>query len=147
MEAAGLGLFMTAAAGVTTLLEYPKSPWHEAALRRLLIGLAMGLTAIALIYSPWGKQSGAHLDPAVTLTVLRLGKIQFIDAIFYVTAQCVGGLVGLMLASAAIGMAVAHPAINYVVTVSGDKGGRGCVSCRSGHLIGPHADGVACVQS
>ena len=40
----------------------------------------------------------------------------------YVAVQCVGGLIGLMLASAAIGMALAHPAINYVVTVPGDKG-------------------------
>jgi hypothetical protein len=27
----------------------------------MLIGIAMGLTAIAIIYSPLGKRSGAHL--------------------------------------------------------------------------------------
>ena len=72
MEAAGLGLFMISAGAVTTLFEYPGSPinhWIGSAfVRRSLIGLAMGVTAIGLIYSPWGQQSGAHLNPAVTLT-------------------------------------------------------------------------------
>jgi hypothetical protein len=51
MEAAGLGLFMISAAVFTTLLEPPASPMREAIsdplLRRFLIGVAMGLTAIA----------------------------------------------------------------------------------------------------
>jgi hypothetical protein len=55
--------------------------------RRLVTGVAMGLTAIALIYSPWGKQSGAHLNPSVTLTFFGLGKIEPWDAAFYVAAR------------------------------------------------------------
>ena len=66
MEAWGLGTFMVSAGLITTLLEYPNSPIRQAIedpdLRRMLIGLAMGLTAIAIIYSPWGKQCGAHLN-------------------------------------------------------------------------------------
>ena len=50
------------------------------------MGLAMGLTAIGIIYSPWGKQSGAHLNPAVTLTFFRLGKVAPWDAVFYVAS-------------------------------------------------------------
>lgn len=126
MEAAGLGIFMISAAVCTTILEYPGSPLHEAipnpAIRRVLIGVAMGLTAIGIIYSPWGKQSGAHLNPAVTLTFFRLGKIEPADALFYVVAQCVGGLIGLMLASTVIGMAMTDPTVNYVVTVPGLSG-------------------------
>ena len=126
MEAAGLGLFMVSAAVVTALLEYPYSPLHEQfpdpVIRRLLIGIAMGFTAIGIIYSPWGKQSGAHLNPAVTVTFFRLGKIHGLDALFYVLAQFVGGLIGLQLAAMAIGMAIEHPAVNYVVTVPGLDG-------------------------
>jgi len=71
---------MVSAVCVTLLLESPASPLHaaipDAFLRRLLTGTAMGLTAIALIYSPWGRRSGAHMNPAVTLSFLRLGKIR-----------------------------------------------------------------------
>ena len=126
MEAAGLGFFMVSASFVTTALEYPHSPLHafipDPFLRRIFIGICMGLTAIVIIYSPWGKQSGAHLNPAVTLTFYRLGKINGIDAIFYVIAQSLGGLVGVLLSAGTMGMAIEHPAVNYVVTVPGRSG-------------------------
>lgn len=128
MEAVGLGLFMISAAVMTSLIEYPHSPLHallpDPVVRRVLIGIAMGLTAIGIIYSPWGKRSGAHLNPAVTVTFFRLGKIQGLDACFYVLAQFVGGLTGLYVAAIAIGMAIEHPSVNYVVTVPG-RGGVG----------------------
>jgi len=126
MEAVGLGLFMASAAVVTALLEYPHSLLNQLfpdpVTRRMLIGAAMGLTAIGIIYSPWGKRSGAHLNPAVTVTFFRLGKIQGLDAFFYVLAQFVGGLIGLLVAAMAIGMAIEHPTVNYVVTVPGPDG-------------------------
>ncbi|MDO9162838.1 MAG: aquaporin [Methylococcaceae bacterium] len=75
MEAWGLGMFMVSAGIVTVLLEASESPIPElipdANLRRAIVGMAMGLTAIGIIYSPWGKQSGAHINPAVTLTFLH----------------------------------------------------------------------------
>jgi len=94
MEAAGLGIFMISACSFGALLEHPASPIRQAIansfLRRILMGMAMGLTAISIIYSPWGKQSGAHLNPSVTLTFFRLGKVARWDAVFYVTAQFLG---------------------------------------------------------
>jgi aquaporin Z len=126
MEAAGLGIFMVSASVVTALLEHPASLIHQAIadplLRRLIIGVAMGLTAIAIIYSPWGKQSGAHINPVVTLTFFRLGKVKPIDTLFYIAAQFVGGLVGVVLAAKILGDAIAHPTVNYVVTIPGMKG-------------------------
>ncbi len=126
IEACGLGLFMISAVVVTTFLEYPHSPLHDLlpdpTSRRVLIGLFMGLTAIALVYSSWGKRSGAHLNPAVTLTFFRLGKLQAVDAICYVLAQFVGGAAGLLLGASVIGMAVEHPAVNYAVTLPGHEG-------------------------
>lgn len=126
MEAAGLGLFMVSACGFGALLEHPASPVRQAIdsafVRRVLMGLAMGLTAIALVYSPWGKQSGAHLNPSFTLTFYRLGKLKGHDAFFYIIAQFAGGLAGVLLMSQVLGMRLAHPNVNYVVTVPGTAG-------------------------
>src|SRR5947199_287880 len=83
IEATCLGLFMLSVCVFGTLFEHPGSPIRQAIgdplLRRIPMGLAMGLTAIALIYSPFGKRSGAHMNPAVTLTYARLGKITRLD--------------------------------------------------------------------
>src|SRR5260221_13218653 len=98
MEAAGLGFFMVSACLFGALYENPASPVRQAVsstlLRRLLMGFSMGLTSIAIVYSPWGKQSGAHINPSVTLTFLRLGKIPKWDALFYTLSQFVGAVLG-----------------------------------------------------
>jgi len=126
MEAAELGLFMIAASLLTCLFEYPNSPVHHALpnadLRRFLLGLAMGSTAIGLIYSPWGQQSGAHINPAVTLTFYRLGKIGHQDTLFYILFQCLGGLAGIYLVRLLLQDIFTQPPIHYIVTVPGKLG-------------------------
>lgn len=126
IEATCLGLFMISAFSFGALLEHPDSPMHQALpnpmTRRLLIGLAMGTTAVSLIYSPWGKQSGAHINPSTTLTFFRLGKIAKWDALFYVAAQFIGGLAGALIATMILSDWAAHPAVHYVVTVPGRSG-------------------------
>ncbi|HEX3236385.1 MAG TPA: aquaporin [Gemmatimonadales bacterium] len=126
IEGALLGLFMISACAFTVLLEHPASPLHralpDAFMRRLLIGLAMGGTAVALIYSPWGKQSGAHMNPAITLTFTRLGKVAPHDAAAYVAAQFAGGLSGVLLARLALRTLLAHPSVGYAATLPGHWG-------------------------
>src|SRR6266566_1735970 len=126
IEAAGLGVFMISAGVFVMLFEQPGSPLHRAIaspdLRRVLIGVAMGMTAIAIIYSPWGRQSGAHLNPAVTLTFLRLGKVAPADAMFYVAAQFAGGIAGTLLLSALLGNRFTLPPISAVATLPGRSG-------------------------
>ncbi|MEJ0039245.1 MAG: aquaporin [Gammaproteobacteria bacterium] len=126
IEGGALGVFMVSAGAFATLFEYPASPVHAAItdpdVRRALIGVAMGLTAIALIYSPWGQRSGAHMNPAVTLTFLRLGKIHRRDAVFFVVAQFVGGTLGVLLVAGALGPAFTHTPVNYAATVPGSGG-------------------------
>lgn len=86
------------------------------------MGAAMGLTAIGIIYSPWGKRSGAHLNPAVTLTFYRLGKVAPWDAAFYIVAQFIGGMLGVALAAIFSGRWLADPSVSYAVTVPGPVG-------------------------
>ncbi len=126
MEVAQLGIFMISAGVFTILLYYPESPAvcliPAEIIRRALTGLAMGLTLISLVYSPWGKQSGAHMNPAFTLMFYRLGKISFWDAAFYVVAQFVGGIAGIAVLSAVAHKFLAHPAVNYAATLPGKAG-------------------------
>jgi aquaporin Z len=126
MEGAELGLFMVAACAITVLLQHPASPVRHAIasdeVRLLLTGMAMGLTAVGIIYSPWGKRSGAHFNPGVTLTFYRLGKVAPWDAAFYVLAQFLGAIAGVLVSVLLLGMAVGHPSVNYVVTVPGPRG-------------------------
>jgi aquaporin Z len=59
----------------------------------------------------------------VTFTFWRLGKIEPWDAVFYVVAQFVGGLLGVLLATAICGpMLVGHAAVNFAVTQPGEAG-------------------------
>jgi aquaporin Z len=136
MEAAGLAAFMVSACIFVTLLEHPLSPVHAAVrsvvLRRVLIGIAMGATAVAIVYSPWGKRSGAHINPAVTLAFLRLGRIGHWDALFYVVAQFLGGTAGVAFARLVLGTAVAHPSVDWVVTIPAASAGPGGAAVAEG---------------
>ena len=126
MEGAELALFMLSACVVVALLGHPASPLSaslpHATLRRVLTGVAMGLTAIAIVYSPWGKRSGAHFNPSVTLTFWRLGRVAGWDAFFYIAAHFAGATAGVVIAAALLGDAIAHPAVRYVATQPGAAG-------------------------
>jgi aquaporin Z len=126
LEAAELGLFMVAACGFSVLLFHPESPVggaiESATTRRALMGLAMGTTAIALIYSPMGQRSGAHMNPSVTLTFWRLGKIEGADAVFYIAAQFLGAILGVTLMAVALGRWIGHPMVSFAATVPGMAG-------------------------
>src|SRR6516225_1266372 len=126
MEAAELASFMISACLFTVLLQHPGSPVRAALpdvkLRRVLTGMVMGLTALAIFYSPWGKRSGAHLNPSLTLPFFSVGKIEVRDALFYILAQFAGGIAGVGVASLLIGAALGHPAVHYAATMPGSSG-------------------------
>ena len=126
IEGWALGTFMVVAGLVATLLGAPASPVRRAlpdpVWRNAAGGIAMGLTAIALIHSGWGKRSGAHMNPAVTLTFLRLGKIHPWDALFFVVAQVLGGISGVLLVAALAGHAFSDPPVSYAATLPGSFG-------------------------
>jgi aquaporin Z len=126
LEGLGLGLFMVAAATFAVLLEASGSPARalvaDPFARRALMGIAMGLTAFALICSPIGQRSGAHLNPATTLTFMRLGKVAPRDAVGYVAGQFLGGTIGLGAAALLFGPVLGSPEVRFVATVPGPWG-------------------------
>jgi aquaporin Z len=125
-EARGLGLFMISAAFFDALLQYPGLPFRHmiasAFIRRFLVGLAMGLTALYIFTSKFGKQSGAYINPAVTLIRYRLGDIGLTDALFYTLFQLIGGSLGVYLVTLLFPVWMAHPDVNYVITIPGKTG-------------------------
>src|SRR6201982_2141668 len=125
-ETAELGLFMISACLFTILLWHPSSPVLNVIpnvfVRRMLTGMAMGGTAIALIFSPLGKRSGAHFNPAVTLAFWRLGKVKNWDAVFYIIAQFIGGIAGVFAVTLFVHEALSHPTVNYAATLPGMQG-------------------------
>ena len=126
IEAAGLGAFMLSACGFGVLVFHPASPVYAALGsdlgRRAVMGLAMGGTNVAIIYSPWGQRSGAHINPATTLAFLRLGKVTRRDAGFYIAAQFAGGVAGVAVSWALLGDRLAHRSIRFVATLPGSLG-------------------------
>jgi aquaporin Z len=125
-EARGLGLFMISAAFFDALLQYPGLPLRHliasAFLRRFLVGLAMGLTALYIFTSKFGRQSGAYINPAVTLVRYRLGDIKLVDAIGYTIFQLIGGSLGVYLVVLIFPLWMKHPDVNYIITVPGEAG-------------------------
>jgi aquaporin Z len=78
---------------------------------------------VGLVYSGWGKQSGAHFNPAVTLTFTWLGRIAPRDAAAYVVAQFTGAVLGVLAAMLLAGRPlVADASVRYAVTVPGPAG-------------------------
>lgn len=89
----------------------------SALIRRFFIGLSMGLTALGIIFSPFGQKSGAYINPAVTLVRYRLGEINLSDCLFYSIAQFMGATIGMYLVDLILPNYLAYPAINYIITI------------------------------
>lgn len=125
-EALGLGIFMVSACFFSALLESPLSSIHAAipdsVVRHDILGILMGLTALFIFYSPWTAPSGSHINPAVTLTFLHLGRVCRWDALFYIIFQVIGGVSAVWFMGMAMGPVLTSTPVSYAVTVPGTSG-------------------------
>jgi len=125
LEAAGLIFFMLAAGALGTLFLYPGSVVAQAVPSQLGkhagLGLCMGLVTF-LIVSVIGGRSGAHINPAVTWSFWRAGKIHTWDALFYTVAQFAGACLAPIVLVAAIGTPFAHDEVRYGMSLPGPGG-------------------------
>ncbi|MET8538409.1 aquaporin [Streptomyces sp. NPDC005065] len=63
-------------------------------LRKLLASVLFATAATLIIYSPLGRISGGHINPAVTLAFAVLGKMTPKSAVSYLLAQFFGAILG-----------------------------------------------------
>jgi aquaporin Z len=126
MELIEMGLYLFFTCIFATLLQHPASPIRHllpnSIVRRAAFGISVGASIVAIILTPWGKQSGGHLNPAMTFTFYRLGKVEFWDAIFYGVAQFAGAIAGVVIASSLLLGAPGNPTIRYAATLPGVYG-------------------------
>jgi aquaporin Z len=94
----------------------------NAPFRQALVGLMMGLTALFIFYSPITSPSGSHINPAVTLTFFRLGKIGRSDALFYMILQVMGGTLAVYMMGFWMGENLTAAPLHFVVTIPGKYG-------------------------
>lgn len=126
MEALGLAIFMISACFFTAMLEAKKSLLHEAIpnafCRMLIMGSLMGTTALFIFYSRWTAASGSHINPAVTIAFLRAGRINKINAAFYIISQFIGGTIAVYFMQLIMGDQLTDMPVNSATTVPGKAG-------------------------
>ncbi len=125
-EALGLGIFMISACFFSAMLFSEDSSWSHSIsnfmLRNILMGIAMGCTTLFIFYSPITAPSGSQINPAVTLTFFRLGKMCRYDAMFFIFFQIIGGLVAVYIMQLLMGAMLIDTPVNSAVTIPGKFG-------------------------
>jgi len=126
MESTELAAFMLSTCVCGTLIYSNQSPLNSLALSPVfessLMGIAMAATVFLVIQSPFGRRSGAHFNPAVTLTFFWLGRMHRWDAAFYIAAQFGGAVAGVLAARGIVGLRLSAPPVQYMVTLPGKHG-------------------------
>jgi len=125
-EALGLAIFMCSACFFGALLESEYSPLHQSLhntfLRTVIMGVLMGATALFIFYSKFTSPSGSHINPAVTVTFLRINKMCPWDSMFFIIFQVSGGIAAVFMMQWLLGKYLTEPPVNSVVTVPGTTG-------------------------
>jgi aquaporin Z len=100
-EGAGTGLMMLGGLSAVCLTFGQGSFFAEAlpsdSVRRLVVGALFAACVSLVAVSPLGRLSGAHLNPAVTVSFRVLGRVSGHDVGGYLVAQLAGALTGTAL--------------------------------------------------
>lgn len=121
-EAAGIMAFLTVSSLAAVVFHHPDSALARALgphawVQRIGVAAAVGLLITAMATSPWGKRSGAHFNPAVTLGFWQLGYIATADAAWYVLAQFAGATLAGCCLFRLLKPWFGHPEIHYNTTL------------------------------
>ncbi len=120
-EALGLAIFMISACFFGAMLEAKNSTLHlvihSSFIRTVIMGVLMGSTALFIFYSPWTSPSGSQINPAVTLSFLRIGKMCPWDVLFFILFQFAGGTLAVYVMQFFLGEKLISLPVNSVATV------------------------------
>jgi aquaporin Z len=126
MEAAEMATLMLCVCGAGSLLYGRYSAVANLGLssvaRSALMGAIVAGATFIIIRSPFGRRSGAHFNPALTVAYFSLGRIHRWDAFSYVTAHFFGGIAGVFFAHQLLGANLSDFPVRYVVTLPGRNG-------------------------
>jgi aquaporin Z len=115
-ELVGTGLLLLAGLSLVIVMFGTGSPIARILpsedLRRMLTGFLFGSIGALIALSPVGKESGAHINPVVTLAFWLMGKLDRRTAAIYILAQLTGAILGCLplLAWGSMGRSVAFGA-------------------------------------
>ncbi len=101
-ETFGTGVLVFFGAGAATLAFGFHVAGASTSAGVVATALTFGLVLFALVYT-LGAVSGCHVNPAVTLGALLLGRIKAADAVMYWICQLAGGILGALLLWAVVG--------------------------------------------
>jgi aquaporin Z len=124
MEGAELCLLMLCICLSGTLVYSEASPLSNfpASSKPFLMGTFVACGTLLIIHSSFGRRTGAHFNPVLTLTYFVLGRVHHWDTLFYIASQFVGGIVGVSIAHALLGAHLSSPPVRYAVTLPGNYG-------------------------
>jgi len=126
MEGTEIAALMLSTCIWGTLIYGNESPFKSfgfsQSFKSMLMGTAIAITTFLIIRSPFGRRSGAHFNPAVTLTFLWLGRIHRWDAVSYIASHFAGAVAGVLAARQILGMRLSAPSVRYMVTLPGKYG-------------------------
>jgi aquaporin Z len=125
-EALGLGIFMISACYFSVLLWADHGAWHETITnnftRLLIMGILMGATALLIFHSPWTSPSGSQINPAVTLTFFRLGKMCPWDTLLFILFQFSGAVLAVYIMQQLLGRSLIDAPVRSAITIPGESG-------------------------
>jgi aquaporin Z len=126
MEAAEMAMLMLCICGAGSLLYGRNSAVANLGLswftRSAIMGAIVAGGTFTIIHSPFGRRSGAHFNPALTVAYFSLGLMHRWDAFSYVMAHFFGGIAGVFFAHQMFGANLSDFPVRYVVTLPGRNG-------------------------
>jgi aquaporin Z len=126
MEAAELCVLMLGICSFGTVIYSRVSPFNSLGLlateKAFLMGIAVATTTYFIIRSPFGRRTGAHFNPAITIAYFYLGRVHRWDMLYYLISQFLGATAGVFIAHLFLGEYLAAIPVRYVITTPGKYG-------------------------